>query len=143
LFTSSLQGVSDMKSGAPLRVTTVALALLSLVLVAFGALNFQQRSSYRLPDDGVSWMDSPDGVVAWMVAKDGPGARAGIREHDVLISIDGRPVDNAVDVARTIFQSGVWSSVTYELARQGEKFQSTIIISPQSGSETLRYYPSW
>ena len=129
-----------MNSRAPFRVTTVALAVLSLVLVVFGALNFQQRSSYRLPDDGVSWMDSPDGVLAWMVAKDGPGARAGIREHDVLISIDGRPVDNAVDAARVIFQSGVWSMVTYELSRQGEKFQTPVIISPQSSSETLRYY---
>jgi membrane-associated protease RseP (regulator of RpoE activity) len=129
-----------MNSRAPFRLTTVALAVLSLVLVVLGALNFQQRSSYRLPDDGVTWMDSPDGIVAWMVAKDGPGARAGIREHDVLISLDGRPLDNAVDATRVIFQSGVWSMLTYELSRQGEKFQTTVIISPQSSSETLRYY---
>jgi len=129
-----------MDSRAPFRVTTVTLALLTLTLVVFSALNYQQRSGYQLPDDGVSWMDSPDGIVAWMVAKDGPGARAGIRERDVLISIDGRTLDNAVDATRVIFQNGVWSRVTYELARQGEKFQTAVIISPQTSSESVRYY---
>jgi len=129
-----------MDSRAPFRVTTVTLALLTLTLVVFSALNYQQRSGYQLPDDGVSWVDSPDGIVAWMVAKDGPGARAGIRERDALISIDGKTLDNAVDATRVIFQSGVWSRVTYELARQGEKFQTAVIISPQTNSESLRYY---
>jgi PAS domain S-box-containing protein len=129
-----------MDSRAPFRLTTVALAVLTLTLLVFSVLNFQQRLVYQLPDDGVSWVDSREGIVAWMVAKDGPGARAGIREHDVLRSMDGRPMDNAGEAARVIFQAGVWSRVTYELSRQGERFETAVVISPQKSSESLRYY---
>ena len=43
------------------RLTTLSLALLSLVLVGFGILNYQQRDEYQIPDDGVSWIDSTRG----------------------------------------------------------------------------------
>ena len=51
------------------RLTTLSLALLSLVLVGFGVLNYQQRGLYQVPDDGVSWLESPQGVTAWIVAR--------------------------------------------------------------------------
>ena len=41
------------------RLTTLSLALLSLVLVGFGILNYQQRGQYQVPDDGVSWIEPP------------------------------------------------------------------------------------
>jgi PAS domain S-box-containing protein len=129
-----------MTRSAPFRFTTVLLALLSLALVVFAILNFQQRSRYQLPDDGVSWVDSPDGVIAWIVARGGPGDRAGIREHDVLTAMNGQPVKHAVDVVRQVFRSGVWSRVTYDLTRQGEKFHTPVIIVPQNNSSSVRHY---
>ncbi len=123
-----------------LRFTTVFLALLSLALVVFGVLNFQQRSRYELPDDGVSWVDSVDGVTAWIVAREGSGERAGIRDGDKLVAVNGKPVIRALDVVKEVFRSGVWSRVTYDLVRDGERIQTSVVISPQDTSGSVRHY---
>ena len=122
------------------RFTTVLLALLSLALVVFGLINFQQHGKYQLPSDGVSWVDSNRGVRAWIVDGDGPGYRAGIREGDELEAINGVPIKRGVDAAKVIFNSGVWSQATYDLIRQGERFQATVVVAPQNESTSLRHY---
>jgi PAS domain S-box-containing protein len=122
------------------RFTTVFLALLSLALVVFGILNFQQRRLYQLPDDGVSWVDTPQGVVAWIVAPDSPAERAGINQGDRLEAINSAPVKRAVDAVREVFRSGVWSQATYDLVRNGQKFRADVVVSPQSDSKSLRHY---
>lgn len=129
-----------MTTRLPFRFTTVLLALLSLTLVVFGVLNFQQRSRYQLPEDGVSWVDSAQGITAWIIAPDGPGERAGIREGDTLEAINGRPMRRAVDAVREVFHSGVWSQAAYDLVRRGEKFQTTVVIAPQDQSSSIRHY---
>ena len=123
-----------------LRFTTLAVAFLSISLVLLGVLNLRQRSRYQIPDDGVSWVDSPEGVRAWIVATNGPGEHAGIREGDVLAAISGTPIKHAVDAVREVFRSGVWSRVSYDLVRQGQRFQTSVVISPQSNSGSVRHY---
>jgi two-component system NtrC family sensor kinase len=122
------------------RFATVLLALLSLALVVFGVINFQQQGKYQLPTDGVSWIDSNQGVQAWIVDKGGPGYKAGIREGDELQSVDGIPIKHDVDATKAIFHAGTWSQAHYELTRRGEPFQATVVISPQSDSNSLRHY---
>ena len=73
-----------MRSGLYPRLTVVSLALLSVTLVVFGVLNFQQRGRYQHPDDGITWVDSGKGVTAWLIEPDGAGERAGIRKGDRL-----------------------------------------------------------
>ena len=98
-----------MTKAPPYRLTSVSLAILSMTLIAFAIINLQQRVHYRLPDDGVSWLDSEKGVKAWLVTPDGPGDRAGIREGDLLESIDKKPIHTAADAGRQIFSDEVWS----------------------------------
>lgn len=130
-----------MRTGrTPIRFTTALLTILSLALVTLSLLNFQQRSRYQQPEDGISWVDSPDGVVAWIVARDGPGERAGIREHDRLLAINGKPVRQAVDAIREVFRSGVWSRATYDLTRDNDKFQTEVVIRPQADSNSIRLF---
>jgi len=62
-----------------MRLGAVVLALLTVAAVVFAVLNFQQRSSFVLPDDGVTWMDTTSGVTAWHIVKDSPAAKAGIK----------------------------------------------------------------
>jgi PAS domain S-box-containing protein len=125
------------------RLTSVSLAFLSLTLVVFAAINLQQRMRYRLPDDGVSWVDTADGVKAWIITTDGPGDRAGIQEGDLLESIDGKPIHRAADAARQIFGNEIWTEATYTLARNGEKFQTSLVLVPPKAGTTLRYYLSF
>jgi two-component system, NtrC family, sensor kinase len=129
-----------MRALLPFRFRTVLLALVSLALLVCGYLNFEQRRLYTLPADGVTWDDSPQGVTAYIVARGGPGDRAGIREGDRLISIDGAPIIHAQDAARTIFELGAWSRTDYGLNRSGQDFQTYVILGPQSNAKPIRRY---
>ncbi len=128
-----------MRTGLSLRFTTVSLALLSLTLVVFGVLNFQQRNRYQLPDDGVSWVDSSEGVTAWIVERGGPGEHAGIQAGDKLLAINGKPIARAVDAVREVFREGVWARATYDLARGGKEFQTSLVITSQDASGSARH----
>ncbi|MFB3923879.1 MAG: ATP-binding protein [Terriglobia bacterium] len=129
-----------MRTTLPFRFTTVFLALLSLTLVVFGILNFEQRRVYQLPDDGVSWMDVKGQVTAWIVAPDSPAERAGITEGDKLAAINGVPIKHALDATREIFRAGVWAQARYDLSRNGQPFQATVVVAPQSNQSSLRHY---
>lgn len=124
----------------PFRLTTVPLAILSLGLVVFGVINFQQQRIYQVPDDKVSWVDTAQGVKAWIVERDGPGDRAGIREGDRLEAINGKPIRRAEDAARAADRAGVWSQATYDLVRNGEKFQTSLVLVPQAAPKTIRHF---
>ena len=122
------------------RLATVSLALLSVALLVCGIINYQQQGRVQLPDDGVSWLDSAEGVKAWIVTPTGPGYRAGVHEGDVLKAINGRPVARAADAVRAIFEAGLWSKANYELSRQGQAFETTVVITAQSDSRSVRGY---
>jgi len=124
----------------PFRFTTIFLALLSLTLVVFGVLNFEQRRMYQLPDDGVSWVDTSTGVTAWMVSPDSPAERAGIIQGDKLEAINEAQIKRSADAGREVFRSGVWSQATYDLVRDGRAFRAQVVVSPQNNSKSLRLY---
>jgi two-component system, NtrC family, sensor kinase len=129
-----------MKAILRFRFTTVLLALLSVTLVVFGVINYQQHGRFQLPTDGVSWIDTNQGVRAWVVTRDGPAYRAGIREGDELAAINGVPIKRSVDAVKAVYHAGVWSQAAYELVRQGAHFQAAVVIAPQNESGSLRHY---
>jgi two-component system, NtrC family, sensor kinase len=116
------------------RLTTLSLALLSLVLLGFGILNYQQRDEYQIPDDGVTWIDSQQGITAWIVSKGGPGDRAGIREGDLLKAINGQLVTTQAETVQQIYRLGVWTLASYSLTRNREPFDTSLVLTPQSSS---------
>lgn len=122
------------------RLATVSLAILSVALLVCGVINYEQQGKVQLPDDGVSWLDSAEGVKAWIVTPNGSGYRAGVREGDLLKAIDGRAMAHAADAVQAIFDSGLWSKATYELERQGQPFETTVVITAQSDSRSIRGY---
>ena len=122
------------------RLTTLSLALLSLVLVGFGILNYQQRGLYQNPDDGVSWEDTPQGVTAWIVVHGSPADRAGIHEGDQLRAINGQVITNQKEAAQQIYQLGVWALASYSLTRNGEPFDTSLVLVPQGNAGSLRNY---
>ena len=122
------------------RLTTLSLALLSLVLIGFGILSYQQRALYQVPDDGVSWIETPQGVTAWIVVKGGPAERAGIREGDQLKAINGLPIPTATEAVQQIYQLGVWTLANYSLTRNGEPFDTSLVLDAQGTAGSVRNY---
>jgi S1-C subfamily serine protease len=69
------------------------------VLLCFGALNIAVRATSHQLEDGVLWVAHPEGVTASAVAPESGAYRAGIRPGDILVAVEGVPVDT-VDAVR-------------------------------------------
>src|ERR1700723_745050 len=129
-----------MNDSLRMRLGAVILALLTLAAIVFAVLNFQQRSLYVLPDDGVTWMDSPQGVAAWHVVADSPGAKAGIRQGDIVETVRGMTIRRAVDVTRVLFHVGPWTEIRYQLLRDGRTFETPLVTAPQENPSSIENY---
>ncbi|HUJ30777.1 MAG TPA: ATP-binding protein [Candidatus Acidoferrum sp.] len=120
-----------MSGGLPIRLGAVVLSLLTLTAIVFAVLNYQQSSRVISPDDGVTWMDTPQGVTAWRIAPDSPAARFGIKQGDLVDSVRGVAVHRATDVTRVLYRVGPWGEVTYGIRRQGEPIQVRLVTAAQ------------
>jgi len=129
-----------MNDGLRMRLGAVVLALLTLAAVIFAVLNFQQRSRFILPDDGVTWMDSAQGVVAWHVVADSPAAKAGIKQGDVVQSVRGFTIRRATDITRVLFHVGPWTEIRYAMRRGSEKFETPLVTAPQENPSSIENY---
>jgi two-component system, NtrC family, sensor kinase len=125
-----------------MRLGAVVLALLTLAAVIFSVLNFQQRSRFVQPDDGVTWVDTsqPQGVTALHVVPGSPADRAGIRQGDNVESIRGVSIERATDVTRVLWRLGPWSEVHYQIRRNGESFEVPVITEPEANPSSIENY---
>src|SRR5271156_2019018 len=123
-----------------MRLGAVVLALLTLAAFIFAILNFQQRSSFVLPDDGVTWRDTSQGVAAWHVVKDSPAAKAGIKQGDIVETVRGFSVHRATDVTKLLFRVAPWMEIRYQLRRDGRTFETPLITAPQDNPSSIENY---
>ena len=72
------------------------------VLLCFGALNIAVRATSHKLEDGVLWEARPEGVTAADVAARSGAMAAGIRPGDVLVAIDGAPIETVEEVQRAL-----------------------------------------
>jgi len=119
-----------MNESLRMRVPAVLLAFLTLAAVIFGGLNFRQRSQFVMPDDGVTWLDTLSGVQAWRIEPASPAAKAGIEPGDTVSAVDAAPIRRATQVTQQLARAGIWSSVVYQLTRDGVSFQATVLTAP-------------
>lgn len=123
-----------------IRLGAALLALATLTAVVFGIINFQQRLSFSVPDDGVSWLDEPGGTQAWQVAANSPASKAGVRPGDYLVAINGQDVHNALDVTKRLWRVGLWSEARYRLERGGRQFETALITAPADKPASIENY---
>ena len=76
-----------------LRLSAPLVVVLALICLA--VLNMAARASWMEMEDGVLWVEERGyAAVASVIAEGSPAARAGIATGDVLMAIDGVPVDS-------------------------------------------------
>ena len=129
-----------MKQNLRVSLGAVVLALATLAAVIFAWINFRQRQTYELPDDGVAWMDTAHGVQAWRLAPGSPAARAGVRPGDILVEINGVHVSSQVQATKRLWRAGLWTQVRYKLVRNGEEFETPLVTAPAEKSESIENY---
>ncbi|MBL8234465.1 MAG: PAS domain S-box protein [Bryobacterales bacterium] len=135
------------------QLTNALLVVLTVAAVIAAGINFQQQSRYRLPDDGVGWLDreiqtpprkaGADSiqrqVVAEIVSPDGPGKRSGIKPGDVILRINGSLIENANAVPQVLARLGAWSKAEYLLLRDSVEFKVNVYVA-EGVPEPAVYY---
>ncbi|HJY35512.1 MAG TPA: PDZ domain-containing protein, partial [Vicinamibacterales bacterium] len=99
-------------------------------LLGLGLSNVALRATWNEVEDGILWVTGPDGVTAADVAPDGPGTESGIRAGDVLLAIDGRPVQRPADVVATLHAGRNGTRLSYAVLRLGAREIRQITLAP-------------
>jgi two-component system NtrC family sensor kinase len=132
-----------MKNIFQTRVLAVALAIATLAICVFAALNLRQESSFEVPTDGAWLVEAPGGLRFERVPIDSPAQRAGVRPGDILQAINERPTPRLAPYVRETFRSGIWAHATYSILRpnlrtadptDGAKLDIQVILEPKDRS---------
>jgi PAS domain S-box-containing protein len=115
----------------PVPFRSIAIILLSSVLVVVGVLNLRDRTIWTDPTDGVFWNGVGGTLQATSVEQ--PGSSAGIKPGDRLLSINGRAISNLGQYSDAIYQAKPGSPITYSL----ESEQGIRNVNFQLGAKVL------
>src|SRR5258706_2173297 len=125
------------------QLVSALLVILTVAAVVAAAINFQQQSRYHLPDDGVTWVDRTSGdenrITAVYLTPGSPALKAGLREGDVLVSIEGKHIDNALEATQVLARLGAWRSANYTYQRNGVEVSTAVIIGEADRDSTIFY----
>jgi PAS domain S-box-containing protein len=109
-------------------------------LLAMGIANVAVRATSSDVEDGVLWVERSAGVVAAEVAIPSAAERAGVRPGDVLLAIDGAPVQERADVLALQQRARAGERHTYTLLRLGSREVAQVTLAPLPEGAGLLYY---
>jgi hypothetical protein len=123
------------------QLSTAILTILTLAAGVAAVINFEQQHRFRLPEDGVVWVDRAASVEALYVTKGSGGSNAGVHPGDRLASINGVRIENAANVTQVLVRIGSWSKAVYRIRRLGVEIDPTVIVGevPLDAAVTYQY----
>jgi hypothetical protein len=110
------------------QLSTAILTVLTLAAGTAAVWNLEQQYRFRLPDDGVIWVDRDGGVEALRVAPRSPAATAGVHAGDRLESIQDITITQATDVPRLLLGVRSLNWATYRLNQRGIEFSAKVLV---------------
>jgi PAS domain S-box-containing protein len=119
---------------------TVLPAALALAMLVMGIVNVVERATSNDVEDGVLWVERSAGVVAAEVAAGSAAGRAGVLPGDVLLAVDGRPVDGRDEVLLMQYRAAAGDRHTYTLLRLGTREVVQLVLGPIPAGAGGLYY---
>jgi two-component system NtrC family sensor kinase len=107
-----------------------------LALAGLGIANIATHARWHEVEDGVFWGARAEGLTAVEVAPGSAGARAGIERGDLLLAVNGSPVQTQGDVVEYQHTAPAGTRLTYTLARLGTRqlIEVALAAVPQGSS---------
>src|SRR5260221_12211493 len=90
-----------------------------LVLIALGIANIEMHARWHEVEDGVLWSSRAEGVVASEIARGSAAEAAGVQRGDLLLAVNGLPVQAPSEVIEYQHRSVSGTRLTYTLVRFG------------------------
>jgi PAS domain S-box-containing protein len=136
--------LSDLLIRANARRATwlrlLAQAAVVAVLLCLAVANIAVRATWSELEDGVLWRERGEGLAASAVAEDSPAAQAGVTQGDVLIAVNGQPVQTRTDLVDIFHGARRGDRLEYTVLRLQSQQMLTVAVAPiPSGSGALYY----
>ncbi len=77
-------------------------------------------------------LDHPEGVLIQDVQPGGAGEAAGLKQRDVILSVDGQATDEANELQALIGMHHAGDHVTLKIWRNGQEMEKTVTLKPRS-----------
>ncbi|MET3926162.1 Do family serine endopeptidase [Devosia sp. 2618] len=87
--------------------------------------------------DGVG-LSQPKGAIVSNIAPDGPAGPAGIKSGDIVTAVDGDPIDDALDLSRTIAGKSPDSTVELTVWRDGAETKLSVKLGTLSEAQVAQ-----
>jgi len=114
-------------------------AAVVIVLVALGVANIALYSRWHEVEDGVLWNARPEGVTAIEVAPGSAAAAVGIERGDVLLAVNGEPVQSRADVVEFQHRSRPGTRLAYTLVRLGSRQSLEVSLAPSPRGSSMYF----
>ena len=82
-------------------------------------------------------LDEATGVIIADVQGGSPASKAGLRNGDTILTLDGKTVESPRDLARKVAATKPGAKPTLELVRNGERITKTVTIAELPGKKKL------
>ncbi|WP_081976142.1 S1C family serine protease [Ureibacillus manganicus] len=103
--------IQELEKNGEVRRPTMGIGLLDLTEVPA----FYQQQTLRLPEEVTT------GVVVSEVVKGSPADRAGVKQYDVIVEMDGEKVENSIDLRQHLYnETEIGDTLMIKVYRQGE-----------------------
>jgi two-component system NtrC family sensor kinase len=109
------------------------------VLFALGVANIGLRARWHEVEDGVFWGSRAEGVTAVDVARGSAGAAAGIQRGDVLVAVNGSPVQSPDDLVELQHRGRDGTRFSYTLLRLGSRQALEVSLAPVPQGSSLYF----
>jgi two-component system NtrC family sensor kinase len=110
-----------------------------VVLIALGIANVATYSRWHEVEDGVLWGVRAEGVTAVEIAPGSAAAAAGIARGDVLLAVNGSPVQTPAEVVEYQHRGHQGTRLAYTLLRLGTRQGLELSLSPASRGGSMYF----
>jgi PAS domain S-box-containing protein len=104
-----------------------------------GIANVVMRAQWHEVEDGVLWAVRAEGVTAIDVAQGSAAAVAGIERGDILLAVNGMPVEKPGDVVEYQHEGHAGTRLTYTLVRLGTRQALDVSLSAIARTSSLYF----
>jgi membrane-associated protease RseP (regulator of RpoE activity) len=132
---ASLQQCQSCHGGSDAQRVFDAAALTALqpqgpwIGVSVGPADGVLRAQLRLPEG--------TGVVVTQVVPNGPAHQAGVEQHDVLLSVDGKPVAGGEDLDKILQNAKTDAPLALKVLRRGQTLEKQVTPKRSDAAEWL------
>jgi PAS domain S-box-containing protein len=109
------------------------------VLVTLGVANIALYSRWHEVEDGVLWSTRAEGVTAIDVAPGSAAASAGIERGDVLLAVNGEPIQTRAEVIGFQHRSHAGTRLSYTLLRLGSRQALQVSLAPAPRGSSMYF----